>query len=669
MNSFGRYRPLPEPRRRKYSTTTLFVTSFFLAPQLFAQPSEDLVFYPTEVEAILDLDYTDRTNNSGRTKERAWDFGARINQEAFYLDPGIARFRLDIEPVVSNNHYESGSTTSEQDGEILNYLLQADLLRDTPGAFAFDFNAQKSTEQETGSLGSRYDSERDSVQALASWKNSAFPMSLSIERESLDQEFESTPGATVSERDEVAESWSLSGRSSKLSLRIDHLDQDDRIVSRDNDFVQDQANLLHQLEWGKASSLTSRINSYERTGFNANERVSWAETVRIQHTDQLFSRTSYQNNSIKQNIEFEENILKLQLNHRLYQNLTTNATLDFEDNESDIQEETINGIDIHSRYQKQDFFGASVNAGLGAGYQDTERDTSNGAIDVIDESHVVPLNSAIILGNRFIIISSIVVTDNTGAVTYTIGTDYNVNSVGGDQTEIQVVPGGPINSGDTLLVSYQATALPTQDFSTTNLRYSLGANFDWFRFSHSDRKIDNKLRSGADQIYLNDSRYTTTDIEFRGNLEEIELSFDAQRDFSSSAGFDTTTYTYRQMLAWQTSPQARLNVSLTESFIEQSIRETDIYSLRTSIDWRPRPRLTIRPVVVIWNRKDKDTASSDERDDDFLNLGVTLNWQYRKVSMKLDYRHNEREVDTGQFNTSSDSEEDRILFRLSRRFY
>ncbi|MCU7933123.1 MAG: hypothetical protein KZQ90_20195 [Candidatus Thiodiazotropha sp. (ex Codakia rugifera)] len=650
----------------------LFTLIMFWTGNLSAQFREHIFLSPTELEAIVKFDGTNRRNGS-ESRETEWEAGFRIGQIGYVLDPEIAWFLIDIEPIYTWSEFDSSVTQQENDGELLNYLFQTNLLRGTPGPLGINLSAQRSSNLNTGSLGSRYDTVIDTKSATVQWKNPPFPMSLTYEERSLDEEFRSSLNSSVTERDEILESWILKGRSSKLSVHLEHGSLDDRIIMRNQDYALDRANISHNLNWGRNSQLQSLINYYDRTGFNANERLTLDETARIQHLDNLYSRTSYHYQSITQTIENEEHGGDFELHHRLHNNLNTTAHVNINTRDSENVDEDRWRFGLKTQYNKSNLLGANIRAGLGATYQETDRVSNLGLLDVIDESHTVPLTGAIILDRRFIITGTIIITDSSGAIVYDEGTDYTVLNLSGDLIQLQVFPGVRINTGDIILVSYNAQQLPSQEFSTTFTNYNFSIDYDWVRFSHSDSKSDDKLISGASESFLQNTRNTLTDLEFRSKLAGIDALVGAERRFTLSGGFESTTYTYRQLLSWTTFKNTKSrgilwNFNATQSFTEQESLDTDLYRIDLTANWQPRPNLTIRPTISAWKRHDEGNVISGGRlDDEFISAGIWARWRYRKVDLELNYHHDRRSVDRSQDSETTETIDDRLMFTLRRR--
>jgi|GEM_PF-1057178 hypothetical protein len=669
----GMYRSQVFPRVMRFISVTrilVFMTIFWTVNSI-AESKNSLTLYPAEVEAIFSFDHDDRNgsgNSSFSSQETDSEFGVRLVQEAYLYDPDIAWFIVDIEPSIMREDTKSSTLTEDSSGRNLDYFFQADILQETTLPVGFNIQIQHSSDLLDGSLGSQYDNVIDTKQASVDWKLDAFPISLTYRDEVLDQEFQTSLNDQLSKRNENLQNWVLKGGSSKLDLRLEHENLDDLISTRNNDFEQDEAYLRHWLSWGRASELRSILEYSDRNGFNANKRLTFEENARIQHTENTFSRTFYRYFSITQNTETEEHNSKFELNHNLYGNLTTIASVEADAARSDNLDENIQTVELFSRYQKQDLFGATVNAGLGVSYGETDRDSTFGLVDVVDESHTARLNG-VILNTRFIFTSTIIITDSTGTIVYSEGFDYVVNNRSGDLTEVQIIAGGQINDGDSILVSYQAQALPSQKFSTTYSRYNLGINLGWLRLSHSDSKSNDSLISGADESFLNDTRFTITDIEFRWELNKSDLLLGAQRNYQLAGGFSSTTYTYKQTFSWTYSRDFRLNLSTIESFTEEEDQDTDLYSLDLSIDWRPLPALSIVPTVGFWQRQDtENSVPRSSSEDEFITAGFKLHWKYRQIAVDFSYFRDRRTLQTNQTVDGNQVDEYKYMFRLIRKF-
>ncbi len=622
-----------------------------------------LTFYPTDIEAVARFYSVDRRSNNNHSLDTEWRAGIRISKEGYSLDPGIARFLLKIEPLYAWGKFDSTTLVEDRNINFLSYLFQLNLLNGTPGPFAFDLSVMRNSNLNTGSLGSRYDNQIENRSATFRWKNAAFPMRLIYAERSLIQDFVSGLSNSRSERDEQLKLLTLRGRSSKLDLLVERQSMDDRVLTRNNDFDVDRAYVMHRFPWGDGSQLRSRVNYYDRTGFNANKRLTINETTRIQHTDDVFSRSTYRYYSVTQDIKTIEHNGEFELVHQLYNNLTSTARAYGRSRSSDTLDETRWRTGLETQYRKRNLFGIGVNGGLGFYYQRTNRNSNMGLAEVIDEPGTASLSGVILLKRRFVILPTIIVTDADGVLVYTEGIDYIALELPEDLTQLQIIPGGRIESGDTVLVSYKAQVLPSQEFSTTYTQYNFGINLGWVRLSHYDRKSDDKLLSGAGESFLKDNRNTVTNLEFNWKMRSFNTTVAAERRFYQVGNFKSTAYTFRQLLSWKASNRLLLNLNMVESFTNTTTLNTDLYNLQLTLDWQPLIGLSVRPTLGAWKRLDKgNTLPGGSRDDTFITAGFTLRWLYRKVSMDLGYHHNRRTTNADQ------TVENRVMFNLRRRF-
>lgn len=637
-----------------------------------AQSSDSFVLNPTELDVIVAFDGT-RSRNGTVSRESEWEAGVRFGQTGYLLDPKIAWFLVDIEPIIRRSDFDSEITRQETEGELLNYLFQVNLLRGTPGPFGLDLSTQRSDNFNTGSLGNRFDTVTDTNKVSLRWKNPAFPTSLTYQQSTLDEEFRSSLSSTATERDEILESWILKGRSSKLNVHLEHTELDDRIAQRDQDYELDRAIVSHNFLWGLNSKLHSNINFYDREGFNANERFTLDENIRIQHLENLYSHTSYNYQSTKQTIESKEQGLNFGLHHRLHKNLNSNVFVNLNKREADNSDEDKWHIGAGTQYNKSNLYGANVGAGVRASYQETDRISKLGLFDVVDESQVVPLNGIVVLDLRFIFTASIVVTDTTGTIVYNDGSDYTIAGIAGDFTQLQIVPGGRIDTGETILISYQAEQLPSQKFSTTFTNYNLSLDFDWFRLTHSDSKSDDSFISGANESFLQDTRNTFTEIDFHFNPAGIDTHIGAERRFTMTGDLESTQYSFRQQFSWTTAKSRKSrgiiwNINAIQSYTEQDQIDTDLYRIDFSANWRPTPNLTVRPSISLWKRTDEGSVVAGvRREDEFATAGIWVRYRYRKVDLDFSYHHDERSVTHLQDIDDTELTEDRVMLTLKRR--
>jgi hypothetical protein len=275
-----------------WNLLTLIVTA---SVSVNAQAWSWLTLYPLDAEAILRFDGTDRNNNNREdTTDTEWRAGVRLGLEGYTRDRGIARYLLQFEPTWTKGNFKTGDLKTKQSGNFLNYVVQADILQgERSGPVGFALALVQSQNLNTSSLGSRSDNEIRDNTATFRWKYRPFPMQLKYNSRTFKQKFRSSFDASISERDEKIDTWTIGGRSSKMDLLLERQSLDDRVPGRNNDYDQNRATLSHRLKWGRGSSLRSFWDYFDRTGFNANRRLRWSVDLRIQHTENVSSFSRY----------------------------------------------------------------------------------------------------------------------------------------------------------------------------------------------------------------------------------------------------------------------------------------------------------------------------------------------------------------------------------------
>ncbi len=623
--------------------------------------------YPIEWELTSKFDGSwERSIRSGQTsREREMETGLRLKQRGDVLDRRIATFDIEVEPVTSTGRFTSATTNEDREGDFLNYVGSASILHGTPGPVSFTAHMARATGTTEGSLGARTESTNEDQSVAAHWKTRVFPTTLSYEERFTDSTFRSGLNANSSKRDDAVRTITLKGRSSKMDASIERASLDDRIPGRDRDFNDTRGRLNHRLRWGKGSRLYSRLHYFDRNGFNPSTRLNLDESAHIQHTKNLTSDSSYQFASTKQTVTTTSNSANINLRHKLYDSLTTNAGVSGSLVDSDFSESTTYNGNLGVGYSKRIPWGGTFSAGVGGGYGISDNKSQQTLLDVIDESQVVPATLIVVLDSRFIDVTTIVVTDAASVVTFTEGVDYTVAPTSGDLTELRIILAGGISAADTILVSYKFQSLPSLKFSTRTFNWQTGLNFGWISVFHNESRSDQNLISGAGGTFLTDDRDNSTGIELEWDEGPARARASGEKRFRKTSGFETDSLEFNQSLSYRFSRDATLAFGASESFTEGNNRDTDFYNGTVSLFWQPIHGLTIRPNAELWLRKDKgESVGNGERFERFKGVGIEAHWNWRKIEVRLRYNHDARKASGG-----TDTVEDRITLTMVRRSF
>jgi len=139
------------------------------------------------------------------------------------------------------------------------------------------------------------------------------------------------------------------------------------------------------------------------------------------------------------------------LTHRLFQSLHSQVNLRQEQTVYPDYERIVKESFLSTRYTKK-----ITDGRVYGGYSLTTRKEENtGSLNllVIDEIHTLTNFDPVTLNSINIVLSSVVVTDETGTITYLEGPDYRIYQTG-QSTFIERVSGTSILNGETVLVTY-----------------------------------------------------------------------------------------------------------------------------------------------------------------------------------------------------------------------
>jgi hypothetical protein len=617
-----------------------------------AQAAEWINFYPITGELSLEFDGRWEESASGNSTRRT-DYEERLSLHlgGYSVDPRIFTFNFDLEPALTQQESDSGTATVSSDGTFLNYKARFSLLHGVPASpvsLNADFSAD--TGETEGSLGNRSDFTTETRGANLHWKFRPFKSTLSYREQSLNVTFIPGFGLTPTERDEFQQTLTYRGKSRGMELVLEGNKFDDR-TALDKDYESGLARLTNNFHWGKNSRLTSRLEYSDREGFNAEEKVSVNENLRLQHTENLSTTYGYGYDSLQRTTDTETHSGSFGLNHQLYNNLTTNFGLDGFTTQSDQFREDTYNVNLDFNYTKRFTPGLRLSANLGGGYNTTDR--TGGQLD-FTESPTIPVTGIVVLVQRFILWPTIVVTA-PGCNPCLDGTDYLVEDAGGDFTQLRIPAGSRINIGDTITVDY-AYEPPTVEYYGIPYRVGFRLEYGPFAFYHRTVGEDQTFVSGPDPTAIGDRRTDTTGVEWNWTRGRNRVSAGAERVFTETIDRATTEYLLRQTLNYAIAPNATLSATFRETFLRNDTT-ADAYDGDLSVRWFPFPGLSVTPRLSAF-RRTVDPGGTDS----FVRAGVDVSWKWRRLAVDMLYDHTQHD------NDGATRVEDRVFVKLTRKF-
>jgi hypothetical protein len=249
---------------------------------------------------------------------------------------------------------------------------------------------------------------------------------------------------------------------------------------------------------------------------------------------------------------------------------------------------------------------------------------------VVDESHIFidPIN--ILLDERNIDTSTIIVTDNTGLITYIEGDDYTILPVG-DRTELDINPfgSGGITNGQQLLIDYNFFAEEEREEDTCRQRLGLRQRFDnglslYYSFEQQDEKIDSTIP----EITPDEFRTNT----FGADYATGGLFLQAEHSDQKSTKFPLERTSFSASYTWRPNVDTRASIraaALLQDFGGVNARDVDLFTLGGTIVSRLTDRYSVSASVDY--RDEEDTLSGETEGFQF---NAELRYNYRKLSVR-----------------------------------
>lgn len=616
--------------------------------------------YPQQWELTLDFDGRRRTVENGTTTDMDFEEKLRFRQDGYVLDPGIGTFSLDATFAFEQGRSSGYNSSGDSSGTFADYNLRASALQGSTIPVNGYGGATRSSGTLDGSLGRRTEFLNETRDLTVNYRNAYFPSSLRYSERHLDEETTSGLSNTRTEQANTLRTLRYSGRSRKMEVSLEENRFNDRAATTDNDYSETTGKGTHKFRWGKGSNLNTNLLFLRRSGFRKRRLLDLSESAKLRHSSKLETSYRYHYSDLKTETNTVTNEGAVGVTHRLYKNLTTNLNFSGSSEDAELSETQKYDAKLDFDYQKRVIWNGRLTAALGAGYGITDRVSTEGTLQTIDETHTVGVSLVVTLVQRFIDSATIIVTNQAGTVTYTEGTDYNVVSIAENRTELEILAAGLINNGDTILIDYNYQTLPTAKFSSIPYLFRAGLDFGWISAQQSFSGTKESLISGPDDSSLNNDFLMETRAGLKWDSYPIDARFTATRRYRKLDTSSTKSITLNQSLSYTLSRKAVFSSGANQDFTTSSARDSQTFSADASLNWRPLRGLIVRPGLRAWKRRtESETGDTSET---FMRGDVSVDWRVRQIVLRFLYSHDYRS------GTLTNSTEDRIKFTISRRF-
>lgn len=424
---------------------------------------------------------TDQLKNGFKEQQKSGNFSGEINLNtlSYLFHPNFLKieFGLGYAPGTQNNNFlvapdRTDTRTSEKVNLGLTFFESRPV---SLNAFA-NYNHSFTNRELTSDV----ESEMFSTGAVLYPKNNLLPASISYRYDKWNQNELST------NRDFESQKHSLLGRIQKRFTT--NLDEHELLGSY-NDYYRRYENN------NSINNRVSRISLRDRFFFNGDRRntyqslIWWQEqngsqpykrfqvdqSVYVIPIHSLSANGKYQyfkfNNP---SVDSRQHDVSGELSYQFYKSLKPFIRYQFTDNKQSVYSEKINRAYFGFNYTKKIPTGSfRLNYTYRLQTEDRISDAKN--IVVVNEEHFLRDDEIVLLDNPRVILSSIIVKDETQTIIYQENLDYILIEQG-QFVEIRRVPGGQIADGSTILVDYESLFAGTYKFDAAGNNFHSGIN-------------------------------------------------------------------------------------------------------------------------------------------------------------------------------------------------
>lgn len=423
------------------------------------------------------------------------------------------------------------------------------------------------------------------------------------------------------------------------------------------DYDLDEMTLSHRLDFGEGHRhrLDSEFNLYDQRGTFDIERWRWREILRLQHTENL--RTWYQLEVLDRTqgslsgvppIQERSYLLSGALEHQLYESLLTQLTGFVQKQEFEAGADIDRmGAQASFDYRKKNPWGELV-ADYRARLQREERSGGDVLAEVIDERRTFRDPQPVVLTNPRISTSSIFITAEDSFTAYQIGRDYTVRRIG-DEIEIERVPTGFIEDGETVLIDYTFNLGGDFTLETVAQDFGIRQNFDfglspYYRLRWQDQTISPQEATGA---VADDITANILGVEFR--RWSLRLVAEYEDHDSTINPFQairlTADYTHRFDFGATGIVKARWS---DFNYDPPNERETRFFTVEGRYRHPITSHLTVEGVALY--REEQDSLSGD---DQGIDVDLSLEWLVRQTEVRVTYEFGAFEDDFSENDYSA----------------
>jgi len=545
------------------------------------------LYYIERPRLSIDLSYqldTDERQGpyTSSTTERQY-FTERFNVETqgWVYHPALMTYKFTLSPEWQQSIDQAdGGGGAESDSFFLGYSLDMNFLQNKPyNVTAFASNQRTTT---TTSLATTTETE-SSMYGATLWLNyKVLPTSLSVVHTEWDQSGfflsqETSDEARLNMRHTrpgnetfFNGSWIARERTTE-GTTIDAESFSGVLQNLFSITADNRATLSSTLAYNEAES--NRISS---SSFSIAESIGWRHSSTFSTNYNLgYSQNEFAGRST------DNTFVSAGLSHSLYENLTTSASISASSSSIGVDDY---GGNLSFNYQRRIPWGM-LNASMSQDYRVTTRSTGNEMIQVVDEPHTLTTGDVTLLVNRYVVLTSVVVTSLDRSVVYLLDIDYTLEQIG-SSVRISRTTFGAIPNGGDVLVSYVYVSSPAYDSSNYAQSYGVGVFlWDVWRINYGFSTSQEDFITGTPPDVLSETTSHRLDTELIWDRSRTRFLYE---DIDTTTGVSTTRWRLEENLTFRPFESGFLDVAgyYGQTTLKDQDSEETFYGARANLQWR-----------------------------------------------------------------------------------
>ncbi len=573
------------------------------------------------------------------TREKTYNGAFNLHNNGYIINPNLLYFQWSGDVGLYLTRFVTQEINRNTKGRLLSQNFLASLFKSGkyPLTFLWDRNINVIDMEQGG----RNNYDINNLQVVVETRDWSTPSRLQIASRDLWEVWDRAGFRT--ERNQLRRTINYTGRRGadeyNLDLDYDFLNIKDRIRAKWS-YSKHTANVRYIRPFGKddLNQFNSRLSLFIRNGLSDYKNAGINNSIQLHHKYHLSSRYHH-SLMITRTLgsTFMQNTAYASASHRLFSSL--NTSLSTGGSYSNLRGGNTYTYSLSSsvNYNKKIPLSGRLQLGFTRGYSINNIETNNTEHIIVHERQAFVGGFHVMLNERDIITSSIIVFDEQGKMIFEEGEnkDY-ILTVVGDRVELFRTPFGRIAENAVILVDYRFNTLPTMRYKTNSQVISAGVSFGWLSLTYNiNRHIQDLVKgdpAGINKLQDMQAKAALARITLR--RDNAGMSVYARHKLYHSRNLDfksiDTQFSFFVKPFYSLSISNKLSYSLLDHQLE--LLKVSVYSLRSELGWRPSRSFMLRGYGKY--RLRKESAKTDEQN---IEYGASLQRYWRVLTLQLRY--------------------------------